>query len=201
MDKIIVDMDKLTDRQKEVFLLSEKGMKLKEIAEILGCTYQNVDCILKTIHKNAENGYQRRNVKKPGKYNYKDNYKDADLSVLGKKEREIIEKRIEGKSYTQIAKEMGTTPSSVGVQLYNARAKMENRETYQQKNRDKYNARRRGPEHKEQRKKWHKNFANAHPEYKEKLSEYNKKYYAKNKEKILERRKQRQEEKKVDKNT
>lgn len=133
MDKIIVDMDKLTDRQKEVFLLSEKGMKLKEIAEILGCTYQNVDCILKTIHKNAENGYQRRNVKKPGKYNYKDNYKDADLSVLGKKEREVIEKRIEGKSYTQIAKEMGTTPSSVGVQLYNARAKMENRETYQQK--------------------------------------------------------------------
>ncbi len=47
MDKIIVDMDKLTDRQKEVFLLSEKGMKLKEIAEILGCTYQNVDCIYK----------------------------------------------------------------------------------------------------------------------------------------------------------
>ena len=60
MDKIIVDMDKLTDREQEVFLLSEKGMKLKEIAEILGCTYQNVGRILKTIRKNAENCYFRQ---------------------------------------------------------------------------------------------------------------------------------------------
>lgn len=167
MDKIIVDMDKLTDRQKEVFLLSEKGMKLKEIAEILGCTYQNVGRILKTIRKNAENRYQQQGRRESARCVYNYNYKDADLSVLTERERKIVQKKIEGKTYIQIAKDLGIAGTTVNNHLSHARAKLENRETEREKYRKK---------HREKVNEYHRNYRKANPE---KSSEYDKRYYAK----------------------
>lgn len=191
--QIAVDVDKLSERQKEIYLLSKKGIMQTEIAKIYGCTKQNISYTLKKIYIDAENEFKRCNENRGQFERY--NYKDADLNVLTRREKEVIEKMIKGETRIQIAQDMGITPKTVGIYLCRARAKLENRETYEQKNRDKINAKRRTPEHREKEKVWHKNFVNAHPEFKKKISEYNKEYYAKNKGKILKKSKQRREKK------
>lgn len=164
---------------------------------------KNVNIVLKTIEENVQKNIEesteealqvKKEVERSANcIDYK-KYKDADLSILSKRERESIEGRLEGKSYRQIADNLGISTSSVGVLLTNARAKLEGEETYEQKNKEKYNARRRTQEHREKEKQWHKNYVERHPEHLDNLKEYNRECYLKNKKKILERAKKRRGE-------
>lgn len=188
MDKIVID--NLSERQKEVFLLYKKiGMTEEKVAEELGCTKQNISAVLNCIkNKRTTAGRQKRTTAE--KYQQ---YKTADLSILADREKEIITLRMEGKTNKQIAEALQITPSNVGATLNRAKTKLEGEETYQQKNRELVNARmrekRRTPEQREKEYKWRRDYINNHPEFKEHLKAYQREYYLRNKERILEKRK------------
>lgn len=190
-----IDINTLTERQKEVVLLIESGMSRSEVAKKLGCTYQNVTGILKTISKRAKNPRGAARLKEE----YKINLDEVDLNILSPREKEVVLLRDEGKTCAQIAKELNLSANSVGVMLYVARAKIAGRETYSQKNKEKINAACRAaykiPEKRERKKAAREKFVKNHPEFKEKLSEYNKRYYQEHKEKILLRQRELRDEK------
>ncbi len=190
-----IDINTLTERQKEVVLLIESGMSQSEVAKKLGCTQQNISGILKTISERAKNSRGAARLKEE----YKINLDEVDLNILSPREKEVVLLRDEGKSCGQIAKELNLSANSVGVMLYVARAKIAGRETYSQKNREKINAACRAaykiPEKREKKKAIREKFVKNHPEFKEKLSEYNKKYYQEHKEEILARRRRKKENK------
>lgn len=187
-----IDAENLNEKYKEVFTLYKKiGMTQKMVAEELGCTPQNISLILNSI-KNKEPKAEKQNQKseKAKKRttvleNYQQ-YKSADLSILTDREKEFLTMKIEGKTYKEIAEKM----------LNRAKTKLDGKETYEQRNRELINARRRTPEHREKEKKWHRNFMNNHPEFKEHLKAYRRKYYLENRERIIEKAKKRREEKK-----
>ena len=193
-----IEIENLSARQKEVFLLYDAGMSQTEIAKKLGCSCQNISVILKTIKKNSgikeKTKRKSRSLpneeKKKIQNQIKENnakYNDVNISTFSPREREVMKKRLECKTYKEIADELGISTKSVSVLLSRARDKLSGKKTYAQKNKDKYNARRRTPEHREKEKKWHRNFVNNHPEFREKIREYNKKYYQENRERILEK--------------
>lgn len=196
-----IDAENLNEKYKEVFILYKKiGTTQKMVAEELGCTRQNISRILNSI-KNKESKAEKQNQKSEkakkrttASENYQQ-YKTADLSILTGREKEILTMKMEGKTYKEIAEKMETSTSSVGAMLNRAKNKLEGKETcqqkYQQKNRELINARRRTPEHREKEKKWHRNFMNNHPEFKEHLKAYKREYYLKNRERILEKAKER----------
>lgn len=196
-----IDAENLNEKYKEVFILYKKiGTTQKMVAEELGCTRQNISLILNSI-KNKEPKAEKQNQKSEkakkrttASENYQQ-YKTADLSILTGREKEILTMKMEGKTYKEIAEKMETSTSSVGAMLNRAKNKLEGKETcqqkYQQKNRELINARRRTPEHREKEKKWHRNFMNNHPEFKEHLKAYKREYYLKNRERILEKAKER----------
>ena len=186
MDK--VNVDNLSDRQKEVFdLYKNIGMNQKKVAKELGCTHQNISCILSSIKNKKKIKNKKRNM---ATENYLQ-YKSADLSILTDREKKILTMKMEGKTYKQIAEALEITTSCVGAMLNRAKTKLEGKETYEQRNRELVNARRRTPEHREKEKKWHRNFMNNHPEFKEHLKAYQREYYLKNRERIMEKRKRR----------
>lgn len=126
MDK--VNVDNLSDRQKEVFdLYKNIGMSQKKVAEELGCTKQNISCVLNYIKKQKQ-----KNPKRPTADKYQQ-YKSADLSILTDWEKEILTMKMEGKTYKQIAEKLKTTAPSVGVALSRARAKLESAPEYREK--------------------------------------------------------------------
>lgn len=182
MDKIVID--NLSERQKEVFLLYKKiGMTEKKVAEELGCTKQNISGVLNHI-KDKETKAEKpkkddksKTPKTPKRTTVSEKYqqyKTADLSILTDWEKEILTMKMEGKTYKEIAEELKTTAPSVGVALSRARAKLENKLEYREK-----------------KKEWHRNFVNNHPEFKEHLKAYNREYYLKNRERILEKARKR----------
>ncbi len=198
-----IDAENLNEKYKEVFILYKKiGTTQKMVAEELGCTRQNISRILNSI-KNKESKAEKPKTEKlktekPKRTTASENYqqyKTADLSILTGREKEILTMKMEGKTYKEIAEKMETSTSSVGAMLNRAKNKLEGKETcqqkYQQKNRELINARRRTPEHREKEKKWHRNFMNNHPEFKEHLKAYEREYYLKNRERILEKAKER----------
>lgn len=198
-----IDAENLNEKYKEVFILYKKiGTTQKMVAEELGCTRQNISRILNSI-KNKESKTEKLKTEKlktekPKRTTASENYqqyKTADLSILTGREKEILTMKMEGKTYKEIAEKMETSTSSVGAMLNRAKNKLEGKETcqqkYQQKNRELINARRRTPEHREKEKKWHRNFMNNHPEFKEHLKAYEREYYLKNRERILEKAKER----------
>lgn len=194
MDKI--NVDNLSDRQKEVFdLYKNIGMNQKKVAEELGCTHQNISCILSSIKKTITEKQKKNDTPEKQKRNTATEnylqYKSADLSILTDREKKIITMKMEGKTYKQIAEALEITTSCVGAMLNRAKTKLEGKETYEQRNRELVNARRRTPEHREKEKKWHRNFMNNHPEFKEHLKAYQREYYLKNRERIMEKRKRR----------
>ena len=197
-----IDAENLNEKYKEVFILYKKiGMTQKMVAEELGCTPQNISLILNSI-KNKEPKAEKQNQKSEkakkrttALENYQQ-YKSADLSILTDREKEILTMKIEGKTYKEIAEKLGTSVSFVGAMLNRAKTKLDGKETYEQRNRELINARRRTPDHREKEKKWHRNFMNNHPEFKEHLKAYRRKYYLENRERIIEKAKKRREEKK-----
>lgn len=204
MDKIVID--NLSERQKEVFLLYKKvGMTQKMVAEELGCTRQNISRILNSIKNKEPKTEGRKKNNKPEKQKRKtvsknyQQYKSADLSILTDREKEILTMKMEGKTYKEIAERLETSTSCVGSMLNRAKNKLEGKETcqqkYQQKNRELINARRRTPEHREKERKRHRNFMNNHPEFKDHLKAYRRRYYLENRERIIEKVKKRREEK------
>lgn len=194
-----IDAENLNEKYKEVFILYKKiGMTQKMVAEELGCTRQNISLILNSI-KNKESKAEKPKTEKLKRTTASENYqqyKSADLSILTDREKEILIMKMEGKTYKEIAERLETSTSSVGSLLCRAKTKLEGKETYEQRNRELVNARRRTPEHREKEKKWHRNFMNNHPEFKEHLKAYRREYYLKNRERIIEKVKKRREEKK-----
>ena len=201
-----IDAENLNEKYKEVFILYKKiGMTQKMVAEELDCTPQNISLILNSI-KNKEPKAEKQKTRKQktekrkskkrttASENYQQ-YKSADLSILTDREKEIITLRMEGKANKQIAEALQITPSSVGATLNRAKTKLEGKETYQQKNRELINARmrekRRTPEQREKEYKWRRDYINNHPEFKEHLKAYQREYYLRNKERILEKAKKR----------
>lgn len=184
VDKII--MEKLSEREKKVIILYKSGMTHEEIAKKLGCARQNISHILKCIKET--NGIPIQPNKKRMDYR---KYKTEDLSILTQLEKNIFIKWLDGNTYSQIAEQLNITSSSVGSLLCRVKTKLDGEETYEQKNRELVNARRRTPEHREKAKKWHKNYVNNHPEFKEQLKSYNREYYLKNRERILEKQKKK----------
>lgn len=180
VDKII--MEKLSEREKKVIILYKSGMTYEEIAKKLGCTQQNIGRILKCIKETNGIPTKRKRM------DYQE-YKTADLSILTQREKNIFIKWLDGNTYSQIAEQLNITSSSVGSLLCRVKTKLDGEETYEQKNRELVNARRRTPEHREKAKKWHKNYVNNHPEFIEQLKSYNREYYLKNRERILEKQK------------
>ena len=202
-----IDAENLNEKYKEVFILYKKiGMTQKMVGEELGCTPQNISLILNSI-KNKEPKTEKQKTRKQKtekrkskkrttvSENYQQ-YKSADLSILTDREKEILTMKMEGKTNKEIAERLETSTSSVGSLLCRAKTKLEGKETYEQRNRELVNARRRTPEHREKEKKWHRNFMNNHPEFKDHLKAYRRKYYLENRERIIEKVKKRREEKK-----
>lgn len=205
MDLGHIDIDNLTKRQKEVYRLLMEGNKQAEIARILGCSKQNVNTTLKIIKKNAENPKAEKNPKnkiekpkaetgarKTAIETY-EKYKEADFSVLSKREREVIELRISGKTNRQIADELGISINNVWIYLERARAKLDGRKTAKQKwyeaNRDKvYEKNKQNSKYLEYSKTYSKKY---YKERTERFKEYNRQYYLENRERILEQQKQR----------
>lgn len=197
----------LTARQREVLDMYNAVMSQTEIAKELGCSKQNISIILKTIennerkskeaHKKPARKRSRRGSQKGGRAGRKlaENaylkYADADLSILSKREKEILLKKIEGRTHGEIADELRISTSAVGVLLKRAVDKLNGRSTYEQKNKERINARRRTPEHREKAKVWHKNYVASHPDFKDRLRDYNRRYYIENRDRILERQKNR----------
>lgn len=193
-----IDAENLNEKYKEVFILYKKiGMTQKMVAEELGCTRQNISLILNSI-KNKESKAEKPKTEKLKRTTASENYqqyKSADLSILTDREKEILIMKMEGKTYKEIAERLETSTSSVGSLLCRAKTKLEGKETYEQRNRELVNARRRTPEHREKEKKWHRNFMNNHPEFKEHLKAYRREYYLKNRERIIEKVKKKRRKK------
>lgn len=193
-----IDAENLNEKYKEVFILYKKiGMTQKMVAEELGCTRQNISLILNSI-KNKESKAEKPKTEKLKRTTASENYqqyKSADLSILTDREKEILIMKMEGKTYKEIAERLETSTSTVGSLLCRAKTKLDGKETYEQRNRELINARRRTPEHREKEKKWHRNFMNNHPEFKDHLKEYRRKYYLENRERIIEKVKKRREKK------
>lgn len=65
-----IDYDNLTERQKEILICIAKSNSFSEAARTLGCTYQNISQILKTIkNRKTRENEQTNNSKKQRKTN------------------------------------------------------------------------------------------------------------------------------------
>lgn len=200
-----IDISSLTTRQREVLSLFLDGKMQTEIADILGCSKQNVSIILKTISSNItkpkdkitktkrENEPKVKKVRKVVDVFSEDRekYKDSDLSILALREREVLRLRISGKTYGQIADELNISTSAVGVMLGRARSKLDGKETQAQKyfhaNRKKiYAKRKENSQYIEKQKMYHEMYYQKNLG---RIREYNSEYYKKNREKILGKKK------------
>ena len=187
------DYTKLTDRQLEVLLLRTSGMTILGIAKELGCTKQNVWTVIKsaekrlisdnkTIKKDKQHGkinqpaiklkqHKRRKARNIIDFSSE----DIDISVLSPTEKNVYCLRCGGKKYIEIAEELGLSISSVGEHLRRIKSKLLDTHNYKAKMREKnkyyYNKNR------------DKRILN--------MVAYNKKYYLKNKEEILKKRKEK----------
>lgn len=123
-------------------------------------------------------------------------YSDYDLSVLTNREKEILELKISGMTYSEISEKLGITSGAVGVMLQKSREKLNCVVTIQQKyyqeNREKIRIQRKEPEYLERKKEYNKAYVRKHQDQ---VKQYLKEYYQKNRGKILERQKEKRQEK------
>lgn len=183
------DYNLLTERQKVVFFLALNGKTQAEISRELGCSSQNVSIVLKTACNTLDGKRKSRNCK----IDY-EKYKTYDLGVLTERQKKILQLKQEHMTYSQIAKKLGTSTATVGVTLKKISDKLEGRKTsaqiWNEKNREKINAsRRKGGYYAAKQREIRKRYAEEH---KEKISKYNREWYLKNRERILEKRKKKQ---------
>ena len=185
------DYTKLTDRQLEVLLLRTSGMTITGIAKELGCTKQNVSTVIKSAEKRlisdnktikkdkqqAKINQSSIKLNKPRKARNIIDFSsyDIDVSVLSPTEKNVYHLRCSGKKYIEIAEELDLSMSSVGEHLRRIKSKLLDTHNYKAKMREKnkyyYNKNR------------DKRILN--------MVAYNKKYYLKNKEEILKKRKEK----------
>lgn len=161
---------RMTCRQKEIWIMHVEGEKTASISRKLNISHQAISYSIEAINKKLDAkgiNLKEKNIsykKRKPEYNPKLflEYIDADLSILTEREREIFQKYLSGESHKEIAEFFGLTIKSTATRLYSIRRKLDKQESFTDI--------------------WRK-------ENKEKLKEYNKKYYQKNKEKILDNKK------------
>lgn len=198
------DYNLLTEKQKVVFFLALNGKTQAEISRELGCSRQNISIILKTACDTLDgNGRKSKRTKKktekPEKKERKsrnckidyEKYKTYDLGVLTERQKEILRLKQEHMTYSQIAEKMGTSSVTVGTILKNIVDRLEGRKTFaeiwNEKNREKINAsRRKGGSYAAKQREIHNRYVENN---KEKIRKYNREWYLKNRERILEKQK------------
>ncbi len=169
------DLECLAKMQREYFNMALSGLSVADIAKRRGCSKQNVYDAISGAIKKIESPAKQKAIKTK---NNDLRFRDCDFSSLTRREKEVMEMRISGLQYVEIAAALSITTNCVGKHLDNARRKLNGmgarREEY-------YNAGGR-----ERAAEYHKKY---YRERRESLAEYNKNYYAKNRQRILARAK------------
>ena len=117
----------LTNRQKEVYLLWKSGMSQAQIAREIGTSPQNISSILKYANDRIKNGRKPRSKRKNRKSNRINSckkYENCDMSMLTERQRRILQYRIAGKTGSEIAKIEGVSEGTIWATLDTAVCKI-----------------------------------------------------------------------------
>lgn len=115
------NLDRLSDREKEMLLLKIQGKTFKEISELYGITQSRVGQILYIATQILDNKYTR---KKGCNLDYS-KYYGYNLDNLTKKEKAYMQLRIDGENESDIADMYNVSVSTVNTTLLRARRKLD----------------------------------------------------------------------------
>lgn len=120
-----MDISILSEREKKIYEMTMKGMSAKDIAAELGYTSAYISVLKRALYeKLGMEEIPGLNGKGREKVDFS-KYAGKDLSGLTDLEKKVIELRIEGVPYADIAKEMALSLGSVYQGAHNARAKLD----------------------------------------------------------------------------